>query len=195
MLAERALIDSVANETGDTLVVVCYHASGPYMIPKAKEREDFYNTGYTEPFVVFDGTDAVFEPDPNKYDSIYNIHYQLARTNTPYYNLTIDSAITEPSIARFKLKIVAADSIPSGEINAFVAITEDSLRGAYGTFYRVCRALYEFPVELQYPDSMIKYFEFSHNIPASKMRATVFIQNKGTKEVMQTISTKFEEAK
>ncbi|MEO0184700.1 MAG: hypothetical protein ABIL22_05785 [candidate division WOR-3 bacterium] len=195
MLAERALIDSVANKTGDTLIVVCYHVSGPYMIPKAQEREDFYNTSYAPPFVVFDGTDAVWEQIPSKYDSVYDVHYQMARSNTPYYNLSIDSAFTEPSNASFSLKIVAADTIPTGTIKAFVAVTEDSLQGAYTTFYRVCRELYEFPVNLQYPDSTIQHFEFNHNIPASKLRATVFIQNLDTKEIMQTVSTKFEEAK
>ncbi len=195
MLAERALIDSVANKTGDTLVVVCYHVQGPYMIPKAEEREDFYNTGYNPPFVVFDGIDAVWEQNPSKYDSIYEAHYQMARTRMPYYNLTIDSAITMPTSARFRLKIVAADTIPEGDIKAYIAITEDSLPGAFTILYRVCRALYEFPVQLQYPDSVIQSFEFNHNIPVSKLRVTVFIQHINTKEVMQTITTKFEEVK
>ncbi|MGB9722190.1 MAG: hypothetical protein ACPL28_12020 [bacterium] len=195
MLAERALIDSVANKTGDTLVVVCYHTSGPYMIPKAQEREDFYNTGFNVPFVVFDGKDAVWEQNPSKYDSLYEAHYQMARTNTPYFNLYIDSAYSEPSSASFNLKIVTADTIPSGEISAFVAVTEDSLPGAYTTFYRVCRALYEFPVQMEYPDSLTQHFEFNHSIPASKLRATVFVQNMTTKEIMQTITTEFMEAK
>ncbi|MEO0136092.1 MAG: hypothetical protein ABIL39_10590 [candidate division WOR-3 bacterium] len=196
MLAERALLDSVASKTGDTLVVVCYHLHGPYMIPKAQEREDFYNTGYNLPHVIFDGTDAVFEANPQKYDSLYEIHYQLARGNIPYYNLSIDSAFTGPSSASFKLKIVAADTIPEGEIKAFIAITQDSLPGAYGfIFNRVCRSLYEFNLQLQFPDSLTQQFEFTHNIPASKLRATVFIQNMETKEIMQTVSTKFEEVK
>ncbi|MEO0227135.1 MAG: hypothetical protein ABIL70_03680 [candidate division WOR-3 bacterium] len=195
MLAERALIDSVANNTGDTLVVVCYHIHGPYMIPKAQERKDFYNTGFNVPFVVFDGDDAVFEPMPEKYVGVYREHYQIARTKIPYYNLSIDSAFTEPSNAFFNLKIVAADTIPQGQIKGFIAVTEDSLPGAYTTLYRVCRALYEFPVDLEYPDSLTQHFEFNHNIPASKLRATVFIQNMDTKEIMQTISTKFEEKK
>ncbi len=195
MLAEQALIDSVANKTGDTLVVVCYHVNGPYIIPEAQEREDFYNTGYRPPFVVFDGTDAVWEQTPSKYDSVYDFHYQMARTKTPYYNLSIDSAFTQQSIASFSLKIVAADTIPQGEIQAFIAVTQDSLHGAFATFYRVCKALYKFPVDLQYPDSTIQHFEFNHNIPVSKLRATVFIQNMDTKEIMQSITTKFEEAK
>lgn len=176
-------------------MVICYHVSGPYTIPKAQEREDFYNTGYTVPFVVFDGTDAVWEQNPGNYDSVYAEHYQFARTTTPYYNLYIDSAFTQPSQASFNLKIVTADTIPEAEIKAFVAITEDSLQGAYTTFYRVCRALYEFSVQLTYPDSLVQYFEFNHNIPASKLRAAVFIQNISTKEIMQSISTKFEEEK
>jgi len=189
------LIDSVANKTGDTLVVICYHIHGQYAIPEAQEREEYYNTGFNVPFIVFDGADAVFEQSPAKYDSVYNEHYLLARTKTPYFNLYIDSAFTQGSQAGFDLKVVTADTIPAGEIKAFIAVTEDSLQGSYTTFYRVCRALYEFPVELEYPDSLTQHFEFNHNIPASKLRATVFVQNTDTKEVMQTITTKFEEVK
>lgn len=195
MLAERALIDSVANKTGDTLVVICYHVAGQYMIPKAQEREDFYNTGYAPPFVVFDGTDAVWEQSPPNYDSVYKQHYEFARAKQPFFNLYIDSAFAQPSQGSFSLKIVTADTIPEGEIKAFVAITQDSLPGAYTTFYRVCRALYEFPVTLTYPDSTVQHFEFNHNIPASKLRATVFIQNMATKEILQSITTKFVEVK
>lgn len=176
-------------------MVVCYHGSGQYTISKAQEREDFYNTGFASPFSVFDGTDAVFEQSPPNYDSVYREHYLLARTKTPYFNLYIDSAFTQGSQARFNLKIVAADTIPAGEIKGFIAVTEDSLPGFYTTFYRVCRALNEFPVVLQYPDSLIQHIEFNHSIPTSKLRATVFIQNINTKKVMQTITTRFEEAK
>ncbi len=195
MLAERALIDSIANKTGDTLVVVCYHIAGPYAIPKSQEREDFYNTGYAPPFVVFDGTYLVWEQNPQNYVSAYRDIYDLARTKTPLFNIYIDSAYTQPSQGSFNLKIVTADTIPEGEIKAFIAITEDSLPGAYTTFYRVCRTLNEIPVDLTYPDSVTHHFEFNHNIPVSKLRATVFVQNIGTKEIMQSITTKFEEAK
>lgn len=189
------MIDSVANKTGDTLVVICYHIHGQYAIPEAQEREDYYNTGFNVPFVVFDGTDAVFEQSPANYDSVYKEHYLIARTKLPYFNLYVDSAFTQGTQAGFNLKIVTADTIPSGETKAFIAITEDSLPGAFTTLFRVCRALYEFPVELEYPDSLTRHFEFNHNIPASKLRATVFVQNIGTKEIMQTITTKFEEVK
>jgi len=185
----------VANKTGDTLVVICYHIHGQYAIPEAQEREDYYNTNFNVPFVVFDGTDAVFEQSPANYDSVYKEHYLIARTKLPYFNLYVDSAFTQGTQAGFNLKIVTADTIPSGETKAFIAITEDSLPGAFTTLFRVCRALYEFPVELEYPDSLTRHFEFNHNIPASKLRATVFVQNIGTKEIMQTITTKFEEVK
>ncbi|MGQ9663815.1 MAG: hypothetical protein ACUVUH_00580 [bacterium] len=176
-------------------MVVCYHIVGQYLIPEAQEREEFYNTGYAPPFIVFDGTDAVWEQSPANYDSVYKQHYEIARVKQPYFNLYIDSAITQLSQASFDLKIVTADTIPTGEVKVFIAITEDSLPGAYTTLYRVCRALYEFPVGLTYPDSMVEHFEFNHNISASKLRATVFIQNITTKEVMQSITTDFEEAK
>lgn len=150
-------------------------------------------TGYSSPFIVFDGTDAVWEQNPPNYDSVYQQHYEIARVKQPFFNLYIDSAFTQPSQGSFKLKIVTADTIPEGEITAFIAITEDSLQGAFTTFYRVCRALYEFPVVLTYPDSTEQRFDFNHNIPVSKLRATVFIQDKDTKEVLQTITTRFEE--
>lgn len=176
-------------------MVVSYHIAGQYMIPKAQEREEFYNTGYVPPFIVFDGTDAVWEQSPPNYDSVYKQHYEIARVEQPYFNLYIDSAITQPSQGSFKLKIVTADTIPEGEIKAFIAITEDSLPGAYTTFYRVCRSLYEFPIALTYPDSVTQHFEFNHNIPVSKLRATVFIQNPTTKAIMQSITTRFVEIK
>lgn len=193
MAAERTLIDSVWPDYGDTLAVICYHIGSTYQNPPAEEREAFYNTGLSPPYVIFDGTLLSAEPQTSNYDSSYRANIDIARTRVPYFNLDIDSASASQSTGAFDLMIVAADTIPEDEINAFVVILEDSLDGSYTTFMKVCRSLYEFPLTLAYPDTLDTTITFSHSIEPSKMTVVVFVQDMDTKEVMQSTMSYFEE--
>lgn len=145
------------------------------------------------PYVIFDGTDVVWEADPGKFDSLYAARVEIARTATPYFNLYINNATASPSTGSIDLTIVTADTIPDGEIVAYVAILQDSLPGAYTTFMYICQEIYSFPVELTYPDTLDTIMTFSHTIPVQNMKTVVFIQDIDTKEVMQSIISPFEE--
>lgn len=186
---ERSLIDSLSY-LGDTLAVICYHVYLPYSTPEAEERWAFYDSVII-PSVVFDGTDSVHLEDPQA--GIYEQHINMARGVTPYFNLYISNATASPTTGSINLRIVTADTIPDDSIVAFVSILEDSLPGTWGTFYHVCRSLFQFPVTLTYPDTLDTTITFSHNILVDKMNTVVFIQDIDTKEVMQAIIEKFEE--
>ncbi len=165
-----------------------------YISPDAVERHQFYGTPVI-PTVVFDGTDQVFEPEPSA--ATYEQHIRVAQSVTPHFNLSMELTASQ-NTASINLRIVTADTIPDDEIVAFVTISEDSLRGAippFHTFDRVCRDMFQFPVDLVYPDSLDTIITFNHTIPINRMRAVLFIQDLDTKEVMQAIIQKFEEKK
>lgn len=192
MLAEQVLIDSLSFY-GDTLVVVCYHVAQTYSTPEAEEREAFYATSEPTPYVIFDGTDVVWEQSPSAYKDVYTQHINAARSVTPYFNLFINSATADLDNGIIDLRIIAADTLPEDEMVAFVAIMEDSLPAAYGTFNHVLQSLFEFDINLAYPDTLDTTIIFTHGIPVNNMRTVIFVQNMDTKEVMQAIISTFEE--
>lgn len=176
--------------------MVCYHIDGTYEISEARDRETFYNTGLSVPYVIFDGTAVVWEASPNNYDSVYTVYIEAARSKTPYYNLYVDSALVGASTGRLNLKIVATDAIPDDEIAVYINVLEDSLPDLTSplfVFYSVCRQQFSFPLEIVYPDTFDTTITFSHSSQSDKMKTVVFIQDIDTKEVMQSISSPFEE--
>jgi len=187
------LIDTVGADYDDTLVVISYHPHETYQNPVAVAREAFYSTGLTTPFVIFDGTILVWEEFPSKYDSVFRQAIEVARTTTPYFNLYINSATASPSTGNLDFSIITADTIPEGEIIAYVAILQDSLPGAYTRFYEVCQELYAFPLELTYPDTLDTVLIFAHTIPVRHLSAVIFVQDTLSKEVMQSIRSPFQE--
>ncbi len=178
----------------DTLAVVCYHVGHTYQTAEALDRQVFYDTNLVIPYTIFDGTDVVWEMSPSNYVSVFQTHIEVARSTTPHFNLYINSASASPTTGTIDLRIVAADTIPDDVIVAFVSILEDSLLGIDlpgAIYYHVCRSLYQFPLDLAYPDSLDTTITFSHSIPPDKMKTVIFIQDMDTKEVMQTIIRDF----
>ncbi len=176
--------------------MVCYHIHGTYEISEAHDRETFYNTGLSIPYVILDGTAVVWEASPNNYDSVYTVYVEAARSVTPYYNLYIDSALVGPSTGRLNLKIIAADTIPNDEIAVYINVLEDSLRDLTLpsiVFYHICRQQFSFPLEIAYPDTFDTTITFSQSSQNDKKKTVVFIQDIDTKEVMQSIISPFEE--
>jgi hypothetical protein len=157
------------------------------------ERDSLYGTPIW-PTAFFDGTDEVFEPDPNAFITTYTAHITAAKADTPRYNLELMASATT-SAADVQIMIVTTDTIPEGQMLAFVAICQDSVRGALKDFNYVCEELHSFPLELSYPDTLDTAVTFSHAMPIDKMRAVVFIQNMDTKEIMHSVTKKFEEVK
>ncbi len=192
-LAERVLMDTVGADYGDTLVVISYHPRNTYQNPVAVAREAFYNTGLPPWYVIFDGTIVVWEQGPPYYDNVFRQAIEVARTVTPYFNLYINNATASPSTGNLDFSIITADTIPEGEIIAYVAILQDSLPGSYITFQKVCQELYAFPLELTYPDTLDTVLTFAHTIPVSDMSAVIFVQDTMSKEVMQSIGSPFQE--
>ena len=142
---------------------------------------------------MFDGTDEVFESNPDAYFTTFNDHIQAAKTDTPQYNLELTATAT-PSAGNLALKIVTADTIPTATIIAHIAICQDSIHGFILPFFDyVCQQLHSFPIDLVYPDSLDTTIVFNHSIPVERMWAVVFVQNMATKKIMHAITKQFEE--
>jgi hypothetical protein len=144
--------------------------------------------------VVFDGTDIVFEPNPDAYLTTFNEHILAAKADTPEYNLDL-TALATPFAGELQLKIVTADTIPTATITTYVAICQDSMHGFLLPFFNyVCQQLPSFPLSLVYPDSLDTTIVFSHSLPIEQMNAVIYIQNMDTKKIMHAITRDFEEA-
>jgi hypothetical protein len=154
-------------------------------------RLEFYNRPIY-PTVIFDGTDEVFEQNPNAYFTTYVEHIIAAKADTPRYNLELTATATA-NAGNLELKIVTADTIPSGQMIAYVVICEDNIPGMLHFFNYVCQELYMFPVNLVYPDSLDTNIVFNHNIPVDQMTAVVFVQDTTSKKVMHAATKHFEE--
>jgi len=144
------------------------------------------------PTVVFDGTDEVFEPNPDSLLNTYDAHIQAAKADTPQYNLELTATAT-PNAGNLQLNIVTTDTIPAGGMVTYVAICQDSVRGMMKDFNYVCQQLHSFPLDLVYPDTLDTTIVFNHSIPIDKMTAVVFIQNTATEKIMHSSTKDFEE--
>lgn len=146
------------------------------------------------PTVVFDGTDEVFEPNPDAYLTTYTDHMIAAKTDTPEYNLELTATATA-NAGNIQLRIITADTIPNNLIIVYAAICQDSIPAIFlpDTFNYVCQQLHTFPIDLVYPDTLDTNIAFNHAIPVDQMSAVVFIQNMDTKKIMHAITKQFEE--
>lgn len=143
------------------------------------------------PTAIIDGTDEVFEPS-GVFFPTYSTHIAVAMADTPSYNLEVLATATATS-GDIEIRIVTADTIPSGQILAYAAICQDSIRGFTKDFNYVVQEMFIFPVELAYPDTLDTVITFNHALPVDKMRAVFFIQNMDTKKVMNSATKHFEE--
>ena len=94
--------------------------------PKGGGEPAIINMGAVVANAIFDGTDEVFEPDPNLYFDTYSQHIVAAKADTPLYNLEL-TATASVNEGTLQLKIVTADTIPEDLILAFVAICQDRI--------------------------------------------------------------------
>ena len=188
--AEQAL-DSLKKLYGDSLAIISYnHTLCPAAI--ADERANLYGFP-VYPTVVFDGTDEVFEPNPDSLLTTYDDHIQAAKADTPQYNLELTATAT-PNAGNLQLNIVTADTIPVGEIFTYIAICQDSIHGFLMPYFNyVCQQMYSFPLDLVHPDTLDTTIAFNHSIPVGQMSAIIFIQNMNTKKIMHAITKDFEE--
>jgi hypothetical protein len=159
-------------------------------LPQIEERVLYY---IAQPFptLVFDGTDKVFEPNSNAYDTVFNQHIQIAKSAAPVYNLTLNASATS-SNGTLNINISPADTLYHDSVYAFVAVCEDSANGDLGGIFNyVIRNFYTFPVNLIFPDELDTTITFSHSIPVDKMRGVLFVQDVHSKKVLQAIKKQF----
>lgn len=177
---------------GDSLAIISYnHTFGNLAV--ISTRDSLYLTPIY-PTAIFDGTDEVFEPDPNLFFTTYTTHIAVAMADTPSYNLELTATATTTA-GDMEIRIVTADTIPSGTMVAYAAICQDSIRGFTKDFNYVVQDMFVFPVELAYPDTLDTVITFSHGLPVDKMRAVFFIQNMDTKKIMNSATKHFEEVR
>jgi hypothetical protein len=134
--------------------MISYHVGQTYVNQVAQQRETYYEPGVVVPFAIFDGTNVVWEANPNAYEDVYTEAFTIARTVTPLFNISIADPVTSETQASFELELVPTDTLPDDELCAFVAICEDSLPGAYTTFMHLCRDLQEIHLSIVYPDTL-----------------------------------------
>ncbi|MBE0432544.1 hypothetical protein IBX73_03650 [candidate division WOR-3 bacterium] len=136
----------------------------------------------------------MFEPDPSAFFATYNAHITAAKADTPRYNLELAATATTTA-GDVQIRVVTTDTIPAGQMLAYVAICQDSVRGFLKDFNYVIQQFYSFPIDLAYPDTLDTAITFNHALPVDKMRAVFFIQNMNTKKVMHSATMQFEEAR
>lgn len=174
-------------------MLICYHVGQTYANQFAQDRETYYETGEVIPFVIFDGSQVVWESSPSAYESRYTEAFEIAQTVTPLFNITITNPVTSATQGSFDLELVPTDTLPEDEIHAFVVICEDSLPGAYTTFMYVARYVQELTLDVAYTDTFLQTVTFTHNITPHNLSVVVLVQDMDTKEVMQSMLTRFQE--
>jgi len=184
------MLDSLSGLYGDSLAIISYNHTFSSQAVIGPRDSLYLSPIY--PTAIFDGTDEVFEPDPSAFFTTYDAHIVAAKADTPSYNLNLTATATV-NAGDLQIRIVTADTIPSGQMIAYVAICQDSLRGLSKNFNFVCQQMYNFPVDLAYPDSLDTVITFDHALPVDKMRAVVFVQDMNTKKIMHSITKQFEE--
>ncbi|UCF70465.1 MAG: hypothetical protein JSW49_09755 [candidate division WOR-3 bacterium] len=187
------MLDSLSGIYGDSLAIISYHLM--FTDPAVYGPRNSFYSSPPHPTAFFDGTDEVFELDPNALFTTYTDHYFAAKSDSPTYYVEVTATATASS-GDLQIRIVTADIIPVGEVIAYAAICQDSVHGIIKDFNYVCRLLYEFPLEMALPDSVLDLdttITFSHALPIDKMRAVVFVQNMSTKKVLHSATTRFEE--
>ncbi len=182
-------MDSLVDVYGDSLAIISYNET--FISAEVHERLDYYGNP-VDPTVIFDGDDEIFVEDPGSFVQTYEQHITAAQADTPSFNFGITATASDSS-GTVWLHIGPTDTLSEGSLMAFVAICEDSVDGVLKDFNYVCRYLYEFPINLSFPDSLDTTIVFTNTLNPTKMRAVAFVQDLDTKKVMQAITKKFEE--
>lgn len=172
------------------MVVISYNHG--FDIPANEPRRAFYNNPIY-PTVVFDGTDVVFEPNPDAYDSVFAGHIRFAKSSAPAYNLMLSGSVTQ-SNAIVNIKITPVDTIHHESTYAFLAVCEDSLRGILSSsfFYNyVIQQLYSFPISLFLTDSLDTTITFTHTIAPVNLRTVLFVQQLSSQKILQAVEKRF----
>uniref|UniRef100_A0A7V1EHW1 Omp28-related outer membrane protein n=1 Tax=candidate division WOR-3 bacterium TaxID=2052148 RepID=A0A7V1EHW1_UNCW3 len=197
--AEEAL-DSLSKEYGDSLAVIAYHrrALGDTLSPPyVAVRESLYSI-QTSPVVVFDGLHIVQTEKPEDDYPTYKNCIDVERGDTTFLRLQMEISAQGTSI-NLKTMLIPLDTIEPGNYRLFMIVVEDSVYfkqvGAPDSiFCFVMRKMIpdEAGVEVNpvFPDTLVNEINFliqpDWNI--DKLGIVAFVQDMGTKEVIQAIT-------
>ena len=128
---------------------------------------------------------------PTHYREEFERSIDSARTVLPEFAFMLD-AHASVSQGTVNTNIIPCTETPRGDINVFLCVLEDSLDGWYGSYRRVVRDLYQFPLVITETDTFDTMIIFPHDYSPGNMSTVVFIQNLDTREVFQAISCRFD---
>ena len=160
-------------------------------MPAAYDRLDYYGLNPYATQVVFDGTDVNEGYIPVHFREDFKRSIDSARTVLPKFAIMLD-AHASVSQGTITINIISCTEIPYGDINGFLCVLEDSLDDWYGSYRRVVRDLYQFPLVITATDTFDTIITFDHGYSTNKMSAVVFIQDLSTGQVMQAIFRRFD---
>lgn len=192
-------LDSLVKEFKDSVVVIAYHrrVAGDTLSPEYVEewRGLYYESG-GEPAVVFDGGEVVRTPGPEYNYETFRNYILGAKGVLPKAQLAISAEI-DSATGKITVSAWGVDSTPQDTLLLFVVITEDSIReclpGATDSFFNnVMRAMLPSPrgkpVRILRADTLTTEIDFQPQPfwNFNRLSAVAFIQEPGTKKVLQT---------
>jgi len=198
--AARAL-DSVAAESGDSLVVIAWHrrVAGDTLSPLyAESRAAFYQEpGGGEPATVFDGGDVVRTAGPEyNYETFHN-QLLAAKSIRPKAQLELAGTVGTAACS-ILVRAWGIDSTPAESLRLFVTICEDSVLSrlpgnAETLFNRVLRYLLPdengLAVALTPTDTLetVQRCALQPFWNPFRLGAVAFVQDMATRKVLQAV--------
>ncbi|MEO0004945.1 MAG: Omp28-related outer membrane protein [candidate division WOR-3 bacterium] len=192
-------LESLAQEFHDSIAIIAYHrrVAGDTLSPEYVEgrRARYYESG-GEPAVVFDGGEVVRTPGPEYNYETFRNYILGAKSILPKARLDLEAYLDSGNLT-ITVQALGVDSTPRETLALFVVITEDSIRAVLpgatdSVFNNVMRAILPVPegkpIFLFSGDSLTTEIEFP-TPPYWKpehLRAIAFVQEPGTKRVLQT---------
>jgi thiol-disulfide isomerase/thioredoxin len=197
--AARAL-DSVATESGDSLVVIAMHrrVAGDTLSPACVEvRSTLYNEAAGgEPATAFDGGPVIRTPGPDYNYETFRNQFLGAKNVRPGAQLEIVGKAGSPACS-ILVRATGVDSTPTGNLRLFVIIYEDSVRSrmpgnADTIFNHVMRSMLPdengTAVTLVPADTIriVERFTLRPFWNPAQLGAVAFVQDMATRKVLQT---------
>ena len=196
--AARAL-DSVAAESGDSLVVIACHrrVAGDTLSPPCVETRSALYSEATggEPATVFDGGSVIRTPGPDyNYETFHN-QFLGAKNVRPRAQLEIGGAVWTAACS-VVVRATGVDSTPTDSLRLFMIIYEDSVRSrmpgnADTIFNHVMRSMLPdengVPVTLIPTDTIqiVERFALQPFWNPARLGAVAFVQDMATRKVLQ----------
>ncbi len=195
--AARAL-DSLAQEFGDSVLVIAHHrrVAGDTLSPEyVEQRRGLYYEVGGEPATVFDGGTPVRTPGPEYNYQTFRNYILAARSVTPKVQLSIE-AVVDSLGGTVTVQVSGVDSTPTDTLRMFLVLVEDSVRATLSgatdsVFNRVMRQMLPGPEGRPFLLSRQDTVEFSESFGLApgwnpdRLGAVAFVQQPGSNRVLQ----------